>query len=93
MLQNGENTRREEYLWVSKLNPLCSNNLFSYRLIELRRECHIIVSKVTSSRFQFFMYLKISFILTNSADSDEMQHFVALHLSLHCLSKYPFRSE
>ena len=40
-----------------------------------------------------FMYLKIIFTLTNSADPNEMQHFVALHLGLHCLSKYSFRSQ
>ena len=39
------------------------------------------------------MYLKIIFTLTNSADPNEMQHFVALHLGLHCLSKYYFRSQ
>ena len=39
------------------------------------------------------MYLKINFTLTNSANPNEMQHFVALHLGLHCLSKYSFRSQ
>ena len=29
-------------------------------------------------------------ILTNSADPDEMQHYAAFHLGLHCLPKYPF---
>ena len=29
----------------------------------------------------------------NSADLDEMQHFVALHLGLHCFSKCSFRSQ
>ena len=33
------------------------------------------------------------FTLTNNADPDEMQHFVVLHLGLHCLSKYSFRSQ
>ena len=40
----------------------------------------------------FFMYLKIIYTLSNSADPDEMQHFVALHLDLHYLSQYSFRS-
>ena len=26
----------------------------------------------------------------NSVDPDEMLHYVAFHLGLHCLSKYPF---
>ena len=30
-------------------------------------------------------------ILINSADPDEMQHYAAFHLGLHCLLKYPFR--
>ena len=29
--------------------------------------------------------------LANSADSDEMQHYAAFHLGLHCLPKYLFR--
>ena len=33
------------------------------------------------------MSLKIVFTLANSADSDEMPHFVAFHLGLHCLPK------
>ena len=37
------------------------------------------------------VYLKFIFTLTNSAHPDEMQHFVAMHLGLHCLSKYSFR--
>ena len=43
--------------------------------------------------FDVFMFLMIIFTLTNSEDPGEMQHFVALHLSLHCLSKYSFRSQ
>ena len=31
------------------------------------------------------------FTFTNSADSDEMQHYAAFHLGLHCLQKYSFR--
>ena len=29
--------------------------------------------------------------LTNSVDPDEMQHYAAFHLGLHCLQKYLFR--
>ena len=39
----------------------------------------------------FFLYLKIVFIIANSADPDEMQHDAAFHLGLHCLPKYPSR--
>ena len=31
-----------------------------------------------------FVSLKIIFVLTNSVDTDEMMHYVAFHLSLHC---------
>ena len=35
--------------------------------------------------------LKIDFVLANSADPDEMPHYAAFHLGLHCWPKYPFR--
>ena len=31
------------------------------------------------------------FILENCAGPDEMPHFAAFHLGLHCLQEYPFR--
>ena len=31
------------------------------------------------------------FIFTNSVDLDEMQHYAAFHLGLHCLQKLLFR--
>ena len=37
-----------------------------------------------------FLSLKIIFVLTNSADPDEMLHYAAFHLGLHCLSKNLF---
>ena len=38
-----------------------------------------------------FFFLKIFFTFTNSVDPDEMQHFAAFHLGLHCVQKYSFR--
>ena len=38
-----------------------------------------------------FLSLKTDFVLANSADLDEMPHYVTFHLSLHCLPMYPFR--
>ena len=35
--------------------------------------------------------MKIFFTFTNSVDPDEMQHYAAFHLGLHCLQKYLFR--
>ena len=34
-------------------------------------------------------FSRLNFILVYSADPDEMPHFVAFHLCLHCLSKFP----
>ena len=34
--------------------------------------------------------MKICFIFANSVDLDEMPHYVAFHLGLHCLPKYLF---
>ena len=33
------------------------------------------------------------FLPKNSADPDEMQHYAAFHLELHCLPMYPFRGK
>ena len=38
-----------------------------------------------------FFCQRIFFTFTNSVDSDEMQHYAAFHLGLHCLQKYLFR--
>ena len=38
-----------------------------------------------------YLSLKVVLILANSADPDEMQHYTAFHLGLHCLPEYPFR--
>ena len=32
-----------------------------------------------------------NFVFTNSEDPDEMPHYAAFHLGLHCLPRYPFR--
>ena len=38
------------------------------------------------------MHLSADFLtFTNSVDPDEMQHYAAFNLGLHCLQKYPFR--
>ena len=38
-----------------------------------------------------FLSLKMDLVLANSADPDEMLHYAAFHLGLHCLPRYPFR--
>ena len=37
-----------------------------------------------------FYCLKIYFTFTNSVEPDEMQHYAAFHLGLHCLQKYRY---
>ena len=51
---------------------------------------HIKGSQVRISKFKCFSVPEDSFILGNSEDPDEMPHFVAFHLGLHCFPKYPF---
>ena len=41
------------------------------------------------SFFSVLQSLKIACIQSNSEDLDEMLHFVAINLVLHCLPKYP----
>ena len=40
-----------------------------------------------------YLSLKIDFAVANSADADEMPHYVTFHLGLHCLLKYMFSLE
>ena len=40
----------------------------------------------------YFLSRKIVFVLANSVNPDEMPHYAAFHLGLHCLPKYSFRS-
>ena len=41
--------------------------------------------------YDVFLSLKVVLILANSANPDELQHYAAFHLGLHCLPKYLFR--
>ena len=47
--------------------------------------------QVDVSNYDVFLSLKFVLILANCADPDEMQHYAAFHLGLHCLQNYPFR--
>ena len=54
---------------------------------------HFIYSGVTGLNFVkniVFLPLKIVIILANSVDPDEMLHYAAFHLGIHCLLKYAF---
>ena len=54
---------------------------------------YCVLKGVTSKIFtimMFFLFLKVVLIFnTNIADTNEIQHYAAFHLGLHCLSKYP----
>ena len=39
-----------------------------------------------------FLSLKFFFVLTNSADPDEILHYAAFHWGLHYLSKYMYKT-
>ena len=51
----------------------------------------IVTFKGNFLNYDVFQSLKVVLTLSNSADPDEMQHYAAVHLGLHCLPKYPFR--
>ena len=40
---------------------------------------------------KYIFSVKIDFVLANSADPDEMQHYTVFHLGIQCLLKYLFR--
>ena len=50
------------------------------------------VNPVKTALMKYCISLKIDFVVANSADPDEMSHYAAFHLGLHCLPKYLFRS-
>ena len=51
--------------------------------------CQVIIFKKYSILLSEDLF---SFTFKNSVDSDEMQHYAAFHLGIHCLQKYSYRS-
>ena len=51
----------------------------------------VLFKQVEFQNYSIFLSMKIVLILANGEGSDEMQHYAAFHLGLHCLPKYPFR--
>ena len=70
------------------VEPWKTRPFITERLLMGRKESNQTKKK---SKNVVFLALKIGFVLTNSADPDEMPHFVAFHQRLHCLPKYPFK--
>ena len=48
-------------------------------------------SQVRFPNYDIFKSPKIVLTPANSVDPDEMHHYGAFHLGLHCLQKYSFR--
>ena len=79
-------TRENNFVRCSKIKPFQSNEIFQYKSI-----LYIEVSQVWNfAKENEFHSLKNNFVLTNSAEPDEMPHYAAFHLSLYSLPRYLF---
>ena len=59
-----------------------------YAVMPVRLEPTAPQSRVKHSTIEPLAPCLIIFVFTNSVDPDEMPHYAAFHLGLHCLSKY-----
>ena len=80
---------------TKKSLTLCIPMDFPIQIYTIRMGVFIIYFKgsqveIFKKDVHFSPCLKIVFILANSEDPDEMLHFAAFHLGLHCLQKYTF---
>ena len=81
--------KKEEPRFV---NPLYSDGFFQLLGYNKFGMVHYINLGVFGNlKILYFFCLKIFFTFTNSVDPDEMQHYAAFHLDLHCLQKCSFR--
>ena len=80
-------------LTMIKLKPLYPNGFFLLVRYNKLGIVHCSYLGVLGYNYKnvIFFCLKIFFTFTNSVDPDEMQHYAAFHLGLHCLQKYSFR--
>ena len=69
------------------LGPSC----VGYKKLGIVHCTYLGVSGYNFQKNIVFFCLKIFFTFSKSVDPDEMQHFAAFHLGLHCLQKYSFR--
>ena len=81
------------YSWTSTFSPLLFNGRFNIKFDTVKLGWSIEYIEGQRLYFPNIVYLpslKIDFVLKNSADPDEIPHYVAFHLDLHCLpNKYP----
>ena len=84
----------DAYDVVSKhVNPLYTNGLFPLVCYNKLGIVHCTYLGVSGYYFQiiYLFCLKTFFTFTSSVGPDEMQHYAAFHLGLHCLQIYSFR--
>ena len=74
-------------------NSLYSDEILSIHIDTISIGLSIVCFKIKGSFFlnydDVFLSLKVIVIVANSVNPDEMQHYAAFHLGLHCLPKYP----
>ena len=82
------------YQWLRiYVNPFVYQLILPSGFIRYTWDCALYImrgSQVVISKIIVVISQKIDFVLANSADPDEMQHYAAFHLGLHCLPKYLF---
>ena len=77
-----------QFPFQRSVNPLQTNDIFHKTSYNTIKSGWPFVSIKGS---EDIVSQKIVFPLANSADPDKMPHYVAFHLGLHCLPKYPCR--
>ena len=64
---------------------------YPIHIVTISMECPFCILRGCQSKFlenDVFLSLKNVLIITNTADTDEMLHYAAFHLCLHCVSTY-----
>ena len=80
--------------WAGIFNILHTNGFFHlvwYDKLGIVHSTYLGVSGYNFPPKNVSFCLKILFTFTNSVEPDEMQHYAAFHLRLHCLRKFPLR--
>ena len=73
------------FLYLSKFR---SAKLKVWTLFKLRNVSYLLGHTVLKILYSFVYFF---YTFTNRVDPDEMQHYAAFHLGLHCLQKYSFK--
>ena len=79
-----QNNQKSTQPAQTTFNPLYTNGFF----LLLHGMVHCVYWGVKGYSLQIFFSLKNFIVLANSADPNEMPHYVAFYLGLHCLPKY-----